>query len=351
MFDFTFVLPGAGVEPVGGFKIVYEYANRLSLLGYKVSVVHSPNIEFSLKPSSIKRGLGYIKRSIDKSYIPRWFELHSEVDVRWVPKLQAKYLGNSKVFVATAWQTARSVAEAAGKDAKGLYLIQDYETWSGSVQEVKATYAFELTNIAISRWLQEIVISTGNDCHYIPNALESKDFYITQSLEDRNPCNIGVLFHPRESKNFATSLEALKIVKQRHPMLRAKVFGATRPEYAFPEWVDFHFRPAKAELRELYNSCAIFLTASKTEGWGLTGCEALQCGCALVASNIPGHREYAIEGETALLFPALSPQTAASRIEELISDKILRTELSTKGNQLVNTFTWDRAINSFLKLT
>ena len=37
----TFVLPGAGSVPVGGFKVVYEYANRLSERGHTVTVVHT----------------------------------------------------------------------------------------------------------------------------------------------------------------------------------------------------------------------------------------------------------------------------------------------------------------------
>src|SRR5712672_2573131 len=36
----TFLLPGGGSEPVGGFKVAYEYANGLAERGWKVRVVH-----------------------------------------------------------------------------------------------------------------------------------------------------------------------------------------------------------------------------------------------------------------------------------------------------------------------
>ena len=35
----TFLLPGGGSAPVGGFKVAYEYANGLAQRGWKVRVV------------------------------------------------------------------------------------------------------------------------------------------------------------------------------------------------------------------------------------------------------------------------------------------------------------------------
>ena len=36
----TFVLPVFPRGPIGGFRVVYEYANRLTALGCEVTVVH-----------------------------------------------------------------------------------------------------------------------------------------------------------------------------------------------------------------------------------------------------------------------------------------------------------------------
>ena len=36
----SFVLPCSGRYPIGGFRIVYEYANRLADRGHQVSIVH-----------------------------------------------------------------------------------------------------------------------------------------------------------------------------------------------------------------------------------------------------------------------------------------------------------------------
>lgn len=36
----TFVLVSSGQNPVGGFKIVYEYANCLAARGHNVTIIH-----------------------------------------------------------------------------------------------------------------------------------------------------------------------------------------------------------------------------------------------------------------------------------------------------------------------
>ena len=42
----TFLLPHTGKNPVGGYKVVYEYANRLVNRGYKVNVVYTVTLDY-----------------------------------------------------------------------------------------------------------------------------------------------------------------------------------------------------------------------------------------------------------------------------------------------------------------
>jgi len=37
----TFVMPGYSLKPVGGIKVVYDYANQLASRGHEVTVLHS----------------------------------------------------------------------------------------------------------------------------------------------------------------------------------------------------------------------------------------------------------------------------------------------------------------------
>lgn len=70
---------------------------------------------------------------------------------------------------------------------------------------------------------------------------------------------------------------------------------------------------------------------SHEEGWGLPACEALQCGCALVATDIGGHREFLRNGHNALLYPPGDIRALRAAVERLRTDEDLRVRLARKG--------------------
>ena len=96
----------------------------------------------------------------------------------------------------------------------------------------------------------------------------------------------------------------------------------------------------------MYNSCAIFVHTSSTEGFPLPPAEAMLSGCALVAAANRGVQEYAVEGETALLAPMRDPEALAGRVCSLLFDPELRCRLARNGHDALGYFTWDRAANA-----
>lgn len=40
----SFLLPGPSIYPAGGYKVIFEYANRLAQEGYKVNVVYAGSL-------------------------------------------------------------------------------------------------------------------------------------------------------------------------------------------------------------------------------------------------------------------------------------------------------------------
>ena len=73
------MLPALGRRPVGGFRVAYEYANRLAKSGCDVSVFHDvPSLGlFAERPDALNR----IPNLLSRRHI-RWFELSPEVRVR-----------------------------------------------------------------------------------------------------------------------------------------------------------------------------------------------------------------------------------------------------------------------------
>jgi glycosyltransferase involved in cell wall biosynthesis len=250
------------------------------------------------------------------------------------------------VVFATAWQTAEWVSRYSRGKGLGFYLIQHLETWNGPEERVYATWKAPLQKIVVARWLAEVARDLGEAATYIPNGLDIDQFQTVTPSEDRRASQLMMLYHDAEWKGCDDGLQAISIVRERVPGISVALFGVpARPE-ALPAWVEYHQSPSPKLLRELYNQAAIFVAPSRTEGWGLTGCEALLCGAALVATDIDGHREFAFHGQTALTSPARSPRALAENILRLIQNTELRIELAKRGFQFVRQLTWDRATTS-----
>lgn len=348
----TFLLSGSGSVPVGGFKVAYEYANGLAERGWNVRVVH-PRVlsadEIELVRTSpllrTRRWLGYQRSKLTGDYRPdRWFQISPKVELLCTRTLEPRFLPPSDAWVATFWDTATWVNTLPG--AK-LYLIQHLETWCGPEQAVMATWKLPLRKIVISRWLEDVAKSLGEPSDYIPNGLDFKTFGMDVRPEDRDPQTIAMLYHHSDWKGSADGLKAIYEAKAKIPQLRIRLFGVPgRPE-GLPDWVEYHQNPRQGKLREIYNWASIFMSPSWAEGWPLPPAESLQCGAALAATDIGGHREYAIHGNTALLSPAKDPSALAGNVVRLLEDHKTRIQLAHQGHQYIQQFTWDRALNAF----
>jgi glycosyltransferase involved in cell wall biosynthesis len=338
-----FILPGSGAKPVGGYKVVYEYANHLSALGHTVEVAHG----FDPNPQAgwLRNTLRYLKwRMHPDLWRPSaWFPVAPAVKLSLYRDIDALGAPRADAVVATAWETAAAVAALPAAAGRKYYLIQHFETWSGSREKILASWRLPLHKLMIAEWLRELARGIGEASSYLPNGLDQGRFFIEQPLTGRDSLRVGSLYHSLDWKGTADVMAAMELVLQFAPQARLVLFGATRPTQPLPSWVEFHFRPSASELRELYNSMAIFVSASWEEGWGLTPCEALLCGCAIAVSDNGGHREFADDGVTALTFPARQPAEIADAVRRLMADPVLRVRLAEQGGEAVRKFTWDKS--------
>jgi glycosyltransferase involved in cell wall biosynthesis len=349
----TFLLPFGGTVPVGGLKVVYEYANALANRGWGVRVVHPhtvghEEIEEAVRASVFRRSrrwLGFQRCRITENYRPdQWFKVGSNVELLYTKTLAALDMPPSDAWVATAWRTAKW---AANRPGARLYLIQHLETWDGPEADVMATWKLPRRKVVISRWLEDVAGSLGEPAEYIPNGLDFTAFGMDVASEKRDPHTVAMLYNGLEWKGSMDGIATLCKVKDIVPTLRACVFGVYPRPSDLPTWVEYHQNPPQSKLREAYNEAAIFISPSWVEGWPLPPAEAMQCGAALAATDIGGHREYAEHEKTALLSPPKDPGAMASSVLRLIQNRELRLRLARQGHNYVQSFTWNRAVTSF----
>ncbi len=161
----TFLLPGPGRDPVGGFKIAYEYANRLTARGHAVTVVHASRAEKGLSlPTALRRAGVYALRRMAGAYGPSpWFALDPGVRSVWAPSLSPSHVPDGDAVVATAWQTAEWAAAYPESKGKKFYLIQSIRRPGPAPEDrVMATWKLPMTKVVISRSLEQVALSGAN---------------------------------------------------------------------------------------------------------------------------------------------------------------------------------------------
>jgi glycosyltransferase involved in cell wall biosynthesis len=352
----SFVLPFSGHQPVGGFKVAYEYANGLARRGHEVAVFHSPARRLGeTSPKCLTRqSLVYAGKALGMTggYRPdRWFRIDPRVRLAWRPSLHYRWLPPADAVVATSWETAEWVDLYPKDRGRKYYLIQHQEsTFPGADPDrAMATWKMPFTKIVISRWLADIATELAEPFVYIPNGLDFTAFDLDIPVDRRDPLRLIMLYHHLEWKGSRDGLAALYRVKREVPKLKVSLFGLPDRPDDLPEWIDYLQNPHQDELRRIYNEAAIFVGPSWAEGWPLPPAEAAQCGAALCLTDIGGHREYGIDGETALLSPAREPEEMAKNILKLVAINRERIRLALRGHEFIRQFTWERAVTSMEK--
>lgn len=106
--------------------------------------------------------------------------------------------------------------------------------------------------------------------------------------------------------------------------------------------INFLGAVANPTLPALYRRATIFVSPSQEEGFGLTLVEALACGCAAIASDLPAHREIIIDGETGLTVPLRDSLAISRAALSLLANAPLRQQLGHAGRGYVlKQFDWE----------
>lgn len=343
----NFLLPHFGVKPSGGFKIAYQYANYLVDNGYEVNIVHTSSADKGIPKykENIKYFKSYVRLFIEKN---KWFIFDKRINLLYIPSLSNKNIPDADVTVATAWQTAEALERLSVTKGSKLYLIQHYEIWNGSKENVDATWKYDMHKIVISKWLMDIAKEMGvNKVTHIPNALDHNKFKIINEVKNRKLV-ISMMYSDVDWKGAEDGFNALEIVKEKYPEIKIKFFGKCSKPNKLPGWIEYYKNPIqKVLIEEIYNKSAIFLCPSWYEGWGLPPMEAMACGCAVVTTDNGGVRDFAIDKKTALVCEVKNINEISAAILKLIEDETFRINLAMKGNEHVKNFKWEKSFAMF----
>ena len=97
--------------------------------------------------------------------------------------------------------------------------------------------------------------------------------------------------------------------------------------------------------------CTVYCSPSvRGESFGMVLLEAMASGCALVASDLDGHRNVATDGVDALLAPVGDAAGLAKALRRVLEDPGLRAELVAGGRRRADQLSMDRLAARYLDL-
>ncbi|HHQ49072.1 MAG TPA: glycosyltransferase family 1 protein [Acidobacteria bacterium] len=212
----------------------------------------------------------------------------------------------------------------------------------------------------IAQAIEELCHVPRQNIRVIPHAVDHEQFHLQPmavSTEARrrwaggHPYLLqGGALEPR--RGIDLSLVAMMELRRRRPELVLVLVGGGRapvPELdAPPPWV---VRPGfvpDEELPALYAGAEAVLSPSRGEGFDLPLLEALACGAAVVASDIPVHVEHF--GPAVELFASGDAEDLAGAVETVLSDSERARELREAAPRLAARFTWERSAAAHLEL-
>jgi glycosyltransferase involved in cell wall biosynthesis len=153
----------------------------------------------------------------------------------------------------------------------------------------------------------------------------------------------------RPKKGTDLILAALRDLPGRVPPFEVVLFDSLGAENRqdprdgapLPPNARFVIDPSQDELVALYQSAHMFVAAERKAGWCNTALEAMACGAAVVCTA-SGTRDFARDGENALVPPLRHPWFLRRALRRVLADDALRASLGARGPITVAEWSWDR---------
>lgn len=328
----TFLVPSPR-RPNGGTLAVYGFAEALGRRGHRVHLAHGPGF-----PDPI--------RSVDEI---RWFRfssavthsVHSVLDPADLPAADAIEISGEVYF--TEGPVVRGLIDGRlGRLGRPFVFVQA----SGFLPPAAEARAFggPWPKVCVAGWLVSALEAAGvpaREIAYVPNGLDHGLFRDRVPSAQR-PQQVAMLYNEHPGKGAPDGITALLAARVRRPDLGVVCFASKPPTRVLPDDFAFVEMPVGRDLVDgIYNRSRIFLNPARNEGFGLCPIEAMACGCALVTTDNGGSRDYARDGETALVVPAGDPEAMAAAVVRLLDDEALRDRIAAAGRDYVRRFDWD----------
>jgi glycosyltransferase involved in cell wall biosynthesis len=248
------------------------------------------------------------------------------------PHLDADELPDVDVLIGgLAQPDSERLLDLPASKGSPLFLFQGYGTPGNP--HVSEMLRRRPRVLAVSSFVAQRAREHDCEVALVRPGLEIATFTAGEPCARRAPL-VAMMTHAVDWKGTEDGLAALDRVRAAVPEVEVRLFGASAPA------VDLGSAPhlgalSRSGVAELLRSASVFVCPSLEEGLGLPGIEALACGAALATTDTQGARDYAIDGETALVTPPGRPDLLAASVIRLLRTAAQRGELARRGREHV----------------
>lgn len=153
---------------------------------------------------------------------------------------------------------------------------------------------------------------------------------------------VGTVGHLRDAKAHEVLIDAVAIVRQRHPRLRLLIVGEGERRAVLTAHVraaglceNVRLLGERHDVADLLGAFDVYAMSSLWEGVGRAMTEAMYRGLPVVATAVNGVPELVVHGETGLTVPVRDPRALAAAIERLVDDPALAKRLGGAARRRV----------------
>jgi L-malate glycosyltransferase len=209
-----------------------------------------------------------------------------------------------------------------------------------------------------------VIYSPVDLARFQPDGIDRAQARGRLGLDSADPA-LGVIGYIAELKGQETAVDALALVRERHPAAKLLVVGepkfarrATRYDNSgYLERLQsrvrelglgaaVEFTGEREDIPEILRSLDVVLVPSWEEGMGRIAAEAMAMGTPVAATRVGGLAEIIEDGRTGLLVAPRDARGLAEAVSRLLEDGELRRRLCEEGRKAAARFSLDRHVDS-----
>ena len=326
-FDSLFYLEGI-VQNAGGVHVVVDIVNYLAINNQNVNLLYDAMADYK--------------------------------EIMLFNPINSAHIDNVEVsqIISTIYKSAYSAKKIADKkNAKLLSFIQGYESYfeNGAVYGiVETSYKIADSLFTISKYLQDEFKTVFNQASSrISNGINYD--LVSKYINEGKVKNITIILRNNMMKGDWILLDIIKKISNKFSDLTLNVVY-------FNEYLEFPSIDNKTiklnkilgpvsrnEIFKMLQSSDVYIDCSLTEGFGLTGLEAMAAGAIPIVSNSKGVGEYVIDGENGFIIDRCNDSDAyIEKLNELLSSEKLVKSMKKRINNTAQEFDYDNMIEQYI---